>query len=107
MPNRGVRTAAPICLGPALVDERPWAYNRRMTKGAQAVLADALRLDSGARAELAAELLASLDGPADVDAEAAWNAEIDRRIEAIEAGTIRLEPWEQVKQRIERDLLGR
>ena len=51
-----------------------------MTKGTQAVLADALRLDSAARAELAAELLASLDGPADPDAERAWDAEIDRRI---------------------------
>lgn len=78
-----------------------------MTKGAQAVLADALRLDSSARAELAAEILASLDGPADPGAEAAWNDEIDRRIEAIEAGTVRLEPWEQVKRRIEKDLLGR
>ena len=78
-----------------------------MTKGTQSVLADALRLDGAARAELAAEILASLDGPADPDAEAAWNDEIDRRIEAIEAGTIRLEPWEQVKRRIEKDLLGR
>jgi putative addiction module component (TIGR02574 family) len=78
-----------------------------MTKGAQAVLADALRLDSSARAELAAEILASLDGPGDPGAEAAWNDEIDRRIEAIEAGTIRLEPWEQVRRRIEKDLLGR
>ena len=78
-----------------------------MTKGTQAVLADALRLDSAVRAELAAEILASLDGPADPDAEAAWNDEIDRRIEAIEAGTIRLEPWEQVKRRLEKDLLGR
>lgn len=78
-----------------------------MTKGTQAVLADALRLDSASRAELAAELLASLDGPPDPDAQAAWDAEIDRRIEAIEAGTVRLEPWEQVKTRIEKDLLGR
>jgi len=78
-----------------------------MTKAAQAVLADALRLDSASRAELASELLASLDGPADPDAESTWNVEIDRRIEGIEAGTIRLEPWEQVKRRIEKDLLGR
>jgi len=78
-----------------------------MTKGTQALLADALRLDSASRAELAAELLASLDGPGDVDAEAAWNVEIDRRIEAIEAGTVRLEPWDDVKRRIERDVLGR
>ncbi len=78
-----------------------------MTKEARAVLADALRLDSAARAELAVELIASLDGPADPDAEAAWNDEIDRRVEAIEAGTMRLEPWERVRRRIEKDLLGR
>lgn len=72
-----------------------------------AVLADALRLDDGARAELAAELLASLDGPTDPDAESAWDAEIERRIAAIENGTIPLEPWEQVKRRIEKEILGR
>jgi putative addiction module component (TIGR02574 family) len=70
-------------------------------------LADALRLDDEARAELAAELLASLDGPADPDAESAWDAEIERRIAAIEAGTISLEPWEQVRRRIEKEILGR
>ena len=78
-----------------------------MTKPMTSVLADALRLDDDARAELAAELLASLDGPADHDAERAWDAEIERRIVAIEAGTIPLEPWEHVKRRIEKDILGR
>jgi putative addiction module component (TIGR02574 family) len=78
-----------------------------MTKPIASVLADALRLDDEARAELAAELLASLDGPADSDAERAWDAEIERRIAAIEAGTIPLEPWEQVRRRIEKEILGR
>lgn len=78
-----------------------------MTKPVSSVLADALRLDPEARAELAAELLASLDGPVDPDAESAWEAEIERRITAIEAGTIPLEPWEEVKRRIEQDILGR
>ena len=78
-----------------------------MPKAAPDVLADALRLEPDARAEVAAELLASLDGPADLDAEAAWDAEIARRIQAIEAGSIRLEPWSEVKRRIERDVLGR
>jgi putative addiction module component (TIGR02574 family) len=78
-----------------------------MTKAAQAVLADALRLDLDARAELAAELLASLDGPADPDAEAAWAAEIERRVAAIEAGMVELEPWKDVKHRIEKEILGR
>jgi Putative addiction module component len=83
------------------------AYNRGMTKPAEAVLAEALRLDVKARAEVAAELLASLDGPADADAEQAWEAEIERRVRALEAGTERLESWDDVKRRIEKDILGR
>ena len=78
-----------------------------MSKGAQSVFADALRLEPETRAELAAELLASLDGPADPDAEAAWDVEIERRVAAIEAGMIRLEPWGDVKRRIEKEILGR
>jgi putative addiction module component (TIGR02574 family) len=78
-----------------------------MTKSAETVLAEALRLDVDARAEVAAELLASLDGPTDPDAEAAWVLEIERRIAAIEAGTVKLEPWTDVKRRIEKDILGR
>jgi hypothetical protein len=78
-----------------------------MTKAAQAVLAEALRLDDAARAELAAELLASLDGPADPDADAAWAREIEQRVAAIEAGTVTLEPWTDVKRRIEKELLDR
>ena len=78
-----------------------------MPKVTPSVFADALRLDPDTRAELASELLASLDGPADPDAEAAWAAEIDRRVEAIEAGSLRLEPWAQAKRRIEKEILGR
>jgi putative addiction module component (TIGR02574 family) len=78
-----------------------------MTKAAEAVLANALRLDLDGRAEVAAELLASLDGPADPDVEAAWAVEIERRVAAIEAGTARLEPWADVKHRIEKEILGR
>lgn len=66
-----------------------------------------MRLEPDSRAEVAAELLASLDGPTEPDAGAAWDAEIERRIVAIEAGTMRLEPWSDVKRRIQRDILGR
>jgi len=78
-----------------------------MTKPAEAVLAEALRLAEDERAELAAEILASLDGPADPDAEEAWAEEIRRRIDSIESGTAKLEPWDEVKRRIERKILGR
>ena len=78
-----------------------------MTKATEIVLADALRLDLTSRAELATELLASLDGPADPNAEAAWDAEIQRRVTAIETGAETLEAWDDVKRRIEKNILGR
>ena len=78
-----------------------------MTKPMTAVLADALQLDEKARAALASELLASLDGPADADAARAWEEEIARRIAAIEAGTVELEPSDDIRHRIEKDILGR
>ena len=78
-----------------------------MTRAVQAVLAEALRLDLQARAELAAELLGSIEGPSDPGAGAAWDAEVRRRVAAIEAGTENLEPWEEVRRRIERKILNR
>ena len=78
-----------------------------MTNPAAALLANALRLSEEARAELAAELIASLDGPRDVDAQEAWEAEIGRRIEAIESGQMPLESWDDVQKLIARDVLGR
>ena len=78
-----------------------------MTSAAQALLSDALQLDVKTRADLAAELLASLDGPADADAEQAWAVEIERRTAGLEAGTEPVESWDDTKRRIERDILGR
>ena len=78
-----------------------------MTKATESVLADALRLDVKARAELAAELLASLDGPPDPNAAAAWDEEIQRRIKALESGTEKLESWESTKRRIANEILRR
>ena len=43
-----------------------------MTKPAERVLSEALRLDTRERAQIAAELIASLDGEPDEDVEAAW-----------------------------------
>lgn len=78
-----------------------------MTQSTAAVLAEALRLDEQARAELAAELLASLDGPSDPDADSEWAREIERRVASIGSGQAVLEPWEHVRRRIERKILGR
>jgi putative addiction module component (TIGR02574 family) len=80
---------------------------KAMTKATESVLADALRLDTKARAELVAELLASLDGPADADAANEWEIEIGRRVDELESGKAKLESWESVKRRIEKNILGR
>lgn len=87
-------------------------YNWTMTREAQTVLADALRLDVPSRAQLAVELLGSLDGPTDpgadaAGADAAWAVEIEQRVTASEAGAVNLEAWADVRSRIEREILNR
>ena len=49
--------------------------------------AEFLRLPDKDRAELALQLMASLDGAPEPDAEQAWEAEILRRVAEIDAGT--------------------
>ncbi len=60
----------------------------------------ALELDLDERAELAAELLASLDGAPDDDAEAAWATEIERRAERARSCKDPGRPWPEVRERI-------
>ncbi len=48
------------------------------------------------RARLAEELLESLQGEADGEAEAAWVREIERRVSEIESGSVPLIPSEEV-----------
>jgi hypothetical protein len=57
------------------------------------VLHDAFQLSAGDRAELAADLLASLDGPTDRDASTAWTDEIRRRVDGALAGEDNGTPW--------------
>ena len=76
-----------------------------MTKAAKTLLAEALELEAHERAEVAAELIASLDDEADEDVENAWAAEISRRMVALDAGTTTLAPWTDVKHRIDEELL--
>lgn len=60
-----------------------------MQRSAAEVLEAALALSEDERAEVAAKLVASLDGEVDPDAEAAWAVEIERRLARIEAGQSR------------------
>ena len=81
-----------------------------MPSRAQELLRDALALPLDDRADVAAELLASLDDaeaehPADV--EAAWAVEIERRARRVMAGESAGVPWEDVRRRAEAELRRR
>ena len=58
--------------------------------------ARAKTLPSTDRARLAEELLDSLQGDSDAEADAAWDREIERRVAEIEAGTVKLISAEDV-----------
>jgi putative addiction module component (TIGR02574 family) len=75
-----------------------------MSKTGQDVLHEALQLKISERAELAAELLASLDGEPDDDVEAAWAAEAERRAARARSGEDTGRPWAEVRDRV-RDAL--
>ena len=78
-----------------------------MTSRAQEVLREALSLPIDQRADVAAELLASLDdvGSEDLaEVEAAWAAEIERRARRVLAGESAGISWEDVRRRAEAEL---
>ncbi len=64
------------------------------------LLKEALKLPPEARAALAGSLLDSLDQEVDEDAEAAWHAEIDRRLRELNSGTVKPVPWFEARRRI-------
>ena len=64
------------------------------------MLAQALQLPPEERADIAQNLIASLDEPLDEDVETAWLAEVERRLQDVNRGTAKLEPWEVVRDRI-------
>jgi putative addiction module component (TIGR02574 family) len=67
---------------------------------------EALELSEAERAELAHDLVRSLDGTADASAAGAWDAEILRRLQEIEAGAAKTVDREEFSRRI-RERLNR
>lgn len=64
---------------------------------AHELLKKALALPEHERAELAGNLLESLDTTIDEDADAAWQEEITRRLEEIKSGRVKTVPWSKVR----------
>jgi putative addiction module component (TIGR02574 family) len=75
-------------------------YNRTMKRDAAEILKDALALPSEARAALAGSLLESLDTEVDEDAEAAWAAEVNRRVAELDSSAVKTIPWAEVRRRL-------
>ena len=81
-----------------------------MPSRAQELLREALALPLDQRADVAAELLASLDEAAGEDpaaVEAAWATEIERRARRVMAGESTGVPWDDVRRRAEAELRRR
>ena len=71
-----------------------------MKRDLDALMKAALGLPPDARATLAGALIDSLDATVDDDVEAAWDAEIARRLGEIQAGQATLVPWTEVRRRL-------
>ena len=71
-----------------------------MKRGAAKLLEEALKLPPEARAALAGSLIDSLDDAMDPDAEAAWEAEIARRLRELDSGRVRPIPWSEARRTI-------
>lgn len=77
---------------------------------ADSLLHEALKLSPKERADVAAELLASLDEePSDnrEEIEEAWGAEIERRARRVLAGDSAGAPWDEVRRDLEDRLAKR
>jgi hypothetical protein len=80
-----------------------------MTDQAEALLREALGLPEEERADVAAELLASLDAPGADDpatVRSLWAQELERRARRMLSGEAVGEDWSRVRQRLADELAG-
>lgn len=90
-------------LGSVVASRTVPRYHRDMSNRGQALLRQALALPADERADVAAELLASLDAATHDDPAAvrsAWEAEIDRRVIEDLDGAVPGEPWPDLHARL-------
>jgi putative addiction module component (TIGR02574 family) len=80
---------------------------RGMTTGARKLLNDLLTLSEEDRLDIASAMIASVDGPPDADWDAAWLAELDRRVAAAAARDAPPPEWGEVRARVLRRLASR
>jgi putative addiction module component (TIGR02574 family) len=70
-----------------------------VTQEAHELLQKALALPENEQAELAGNLIASLDATVDPDVDAAWQQEVVRRLHDVQSGKLETVSWEEVQQK--------
>ena len=88
-------TCAALALGASI-----WVHNQRMSQEALDLLNKALELPVGERAELAGSLVESLEDTEDESVQAAWDAEVVRRMEELNSGRVKPISLEEAKRRL-------
>ena len=71
-----------------------------MATSAEELYKKALGLKERERAALAARLIESLDTEIEEGVEAAWLAEVERRMEELDSGKVQSIPWDEVRARL-------
>ena len=80
------------------VDFMKWpGVTLKMERNLNDVFQQAVQLPERDRATLAGLLIETLDAVSEPDVEAAWSEEIEQRLAEIDAGTVELIPWEDVR----------
>lgn len=70
-----------------------------MTQELRELLQKALALPEDERAELAGNLISSLDATVDQDVDAAWQQEVVLRLQDIQSGKVDTVSWQEVQQK--------
>ncbi|HTM43709.1 MAG TPA: addiction module protein [Polyangiaceae bacterium] len=64
------------------------------------LLPEVMALRPSERAQLARDLLHSLEAEQDENWEAAWAKELEKRVRDLESGAVKAVPWEEARERI-------
>lgn len=75
-----------------------------MAISAEDLYKKALDLDERERAALVARLIDSLDTKVEKGVEAAWLAEVERRMEELDSGKVQGIPWNELRSRLHKKL---
>jgi putative addiction module component (TIGR02574 family) len=78
-----------------------------MTREAHQLLQKALALPEDERAELAGNLISSLERTVDQDVDAVWQQEVSRRLDEVKSGKVKTVPWEEVQKKGHKLLHGK